>query len=711
MSRDETKEGRVEVVTCFEPFDLRCNYCIREFTIMLGIVLVILSVRFVLGFGVGFHLTQVARSIPNHDSFTKAGSLFLESVLQFDKLEVDWDVFLQDGVQLWQEKYGTGNDDHGLKQFILGVSVGNKINSLQNYTDHGVVNILANLEFGGSIEDTLRYLRGSADLVHLSLLLGQDNIEWNYYLSTQIKLPLKEDVLDLLSQQNIEGDWVSIVGHMFDMLGVLHSELYLLQNKRFHALDVAYSLSPGGPKLLREHWRGGEWNILAELQKFTYGIGLQFNVQQSSEKSSLSITTQDSNSDNKYVTPLKKLSLFGTSIVSGEFLEDVPCIAVGAPLDDVSGSIYVIPMSTLESEGKQSSKMTALYGSKVHKFRLSNYDYLVVSEPGKKSIHIYLFGEKIITIVDPSSSYQEVSCIVDLDNDQIPDLILTCKYCNKNELGKVIIIPGLNIIPYLVSGKINQVEFVDNIGSIVLNGPRSLKFQHYGANAAASGSFLFVTAQSLGLVYGYNLQQLNTGIPPSFYIKEDDIIFPSEDVPWKWGDIIASSEHGFFGAEMHVWTHDQVDYIAISQLLFNKVYIFKDAGNSALEVWLILELDTLVDLNTVKSSIEFGKGVHFSHSRKRLFLSSPGSFNGAGAIWSVSMSEMKRTVELWRSKHLLITALKHLEFVNPEQKKKGWSNFGSNLAESPLDDLLVSIPQFGYGDLHDLSLIGALLIH
>ena len=76
-----------------------------------------------------------------------------------------------------------------------------------------------------------------------------------------------------------------------------------------------------------------------------------------------------------------------------------------------------------------------------------------------------------------------------------------------------------------------------------------------------------------------------------------------------------------------------------------------------------------------------------------------------------SMSEMKRTVELWRSKHLLITALKHLEFVNPEQKKKGWSNFGSNLAESPLDDLLVSIPQFGYGDLHDLSLIGALLIH
>ena len=115
------------------------------------------------------------------------------------------------------------------------MSVGNKINSLQNYTDHGVVNILANLEFGGSIEDTLRYLRGSADLVHLSLLLGQDNIEWNYYLSTQIKLPLKEDVLDLLSQQNIEGDWVSIVGHMFDMLGVLHSELYLLQNKRFHA--------------------------------------------------------------------------------------------------------------------------------------------------------------------------------------------------------------------------------------------------------------------------------------------------------------------------------------------------------------------------------------------------------------------------------------------------------------------------------------------
>ena len=94
MSRDEIKEGRVEVVTCFEPFDLRCNYCIREFTIMLGIVLVILSVRFVLGFGVGFHLTQVARSIPNHDSFTKAGSLFLESVLQFDKLEVDWDVFL-----------------------------------------------------------------------------------------------------------------------------------------------------------------------------------------------------------------------------------------------------------------------------------------------------------------------------------------------------------------------------------------------------------------------------------------------------------------------------------------------------------------------------------------------------------------------------------------------------------------------------------------
>ncbi|CDO94768.1 unnamed protein product [Kluyveromyces dobzhanskii CBS 2104] len=674
----------------------------------------------VLAYGVGFHLTQVARVLPSHDQFTKAGSLFPDSVDQFDKLEVNWNSFVSDGLHLWHEKYESATDDHGLKQFLLGVYVGDVINTLQNFTEHGVLHVLANLEFNGSFEDSLRYMRGTADLIHLSCLLGQENIEWNYYLSTQIKLPLKEDILCLFTKQGIDVDWISVVGHLFDMLGVLHSELYLLQNKRFHALDIAYSISPGGPKLIKEHWRGGEWDILAELQEQISVIESKFgptavtasDTLNFAHESSSSILSEglDSDRDNTYVTPLNRLSLFGTSVAKGEFLENEPCLAVGAPLEGGSGSIYIIPMSILGMEAKANLNITALYGSKVHTFRLLDYDYLVVSETGKQAVHFYLFGEKVLTILDPSANYQEVNFVTSADNGQIPDLILTCKFCQKYELGKATIIPGLNIIPFLITGKRNQVEFVDSIGSIVLSGPRSLSYQHYGASAVASQSFLLVTAQNIGLVYGYNLQKLSSGITPSFYVKEDAIIYPSEDLPWNW-DKLPSSKHGLFGAEICVWTHEGFDFIAISELLFNKVYIYKDAGNSALEVWLALELDPLSDFNTVKYSIEFGKGIHFSTTEMRLYVSSPGSFNGAGAIWSVSMAEMQRTVGFWKSKHLIVNALEHLSLVNPETKKKGWSNFGSILTDSSSGNLIVSIPQFGYGDLHQLPLIGALLVH
>lgn len=689
---------------------------------MLVYIVFIWYAQVVFGFGVGFHLTQVGRVFSHYDSFTKAGSLFPDSVLQYGKLNICWDKFLSDGVELWNRKYGSHSatvDDYGLRQFLLGVHCAKTINELQNTSSHGLLTQLSDLEFEGNMDNALTYLRGSSDLIHLSRVLSSDSIELAFYMSTEVKLPMKEDVLNLLSLQDISVDWGNIVDNMLGMIGVLHSELYLLRDKRFHALDIAYSLSPGGSIAVREHHIGGEWAILGELQNSIPAFNSSFidgtdQLARPEGRAGLNVSSQRYEAqDYNYVSSLKENSLFGSTIVSGNFLDGDPCVAVGSPIEDGRGSVYVIPMKLLQPQSTSYTNKTnytiSLYGSRVHKFTLLNDDYLIVSEPGRKSFHIYYGSEKILTILDLTSNFPELSYIADIDNDQIPDLIISCGTCRDKELGKVTIIPGMNLIPYLISGKKNQVELIESIGNIPLSGPISLKYQHFGSNTIASRSFLFVAAENLGLVYVYKLEQLSTFSPPVFYIKEQDIVTPDEGIPWKW-EVMPSKKHGNFGCQMYTWTYNNVDYISISQPLFNKVYIYKDAGTSALEVWLVLELDSLIDLNTIQYSIEFGKGIYFSNTDEKLYLSSPGSFNGAGVIWSVSMSEMKRVVEFWKSHHLLVTALKHLHFINPQKNRKGWSNFGATLAGSEFNELIISVPGYGYGDLYESPLSGSILI-
>lgn len=598
----------------------------------------IFFVEVVYGYGIGFHLTQVGRFNKNCDSYLKSGALFPESMERCGIDNINWDQFVGDGVELWHQNYNDEIGDHGLKQFLLGISMGHVITSLQTETSHSLVEVLANLEFKNDINDTIQFLSGPADLIHLSQVLRNPNDEWDYYSKTEINLPLQKDIEDLLSFQHIESKWSSIVTCMLQMASVLQSELYLLTNKRLQSLEIAYMLSPRAAELMKSHWQGGEWNVVAVLQSCVPKFESFFSKKgMPKESKSLlnmcktGIMAKELHDDGgnlesqaeKYISPIVPLAVFGSSLALGKFLEGETCIAVGSPLEQRFGSIYLMPISQI-GEVSERNRLTPLYGSKVHAFSLLGNDYLVVSEPGSHAVHFYLYNEKILTIYDYSATFQEVNLVTNIDSDHFPDLVLASPQFSYEEVGRVRIVPGLNIAPYLISGQKNQVQDIEAIGSIDLNGPQSLSYQHYGVATASSAGFIFIACQSIGVVYVYNLQHLNSGNLPTFYVVEDNIILPNDDMPWQL-EKVGSYIHGLFGSLLYQWEYMGIDYIAISQPLFNRVYIYRDCKDSLIEFWLVLELDHVLDFETVQFSIEFGKGITFNPLTGKLYVSSPGS--------------------------------------------------------------------------------------
>lgn len=685
---------------------------------MLWLWPIILIAKTVVCFGVGYGLTQAQRIFKRSDPHVKCGVLFPNAMERCGQ-NLDWNQFFIDGVNLYHQNYAASEIDHGLKNFLLGISVQELIVTIENDAGHGLIHLLADLEFDGNLNQTQTFLNGPADLIHLSQVLRNLDDSWDYFLGTQLLMPDKQDLKYLFELQGQHAHFDEINICIASTLEILYDELYLLRNERLSTLSAIYSMSPGASELMKSYNAGGEWNVISVLSKCIPRIARCFSeeavhisnsVMGLCQKNKEAIRSPSANkefSTTNYVSSIVPLSLFGSSLSVGNFLNDELCIAVGAPLEQEYGSVYIIPLSQISGRTIHTPSF-ALYGSSVKKLELFGTDYLVVSEPGNRALHVYQGYDKILTILDTSASFQEVDYVMDIDDDGLPDLILVSPRFLDSEVGRVVIVPGLNILPYLINGEKNQVKSIESIGCITLFGPQSISRQHYGASVTSSRDFLLVTCQNLGVIYVYRLEELASGLLPAFYIMEDNVILPNEDLPWRL-ERVKSSKHGLFGSKLYCWEFRGSDYIAACQPLFNSIFIYRDSGDSAIDFFTVLKLDLLGDLDTVYESIKFGTGMIFDNEEEKLYVSSPGSFNGAGAIWVITMSEILASVEVWREKKLLVNPAKHLHKVNTDPNKKGWSNFGSALALSS-SNLIITIPQYGYGNLENFPLIGTILI-
>ncbi|QLQ78568.1 hypothetical protein HG537_0A08150 [Torulaspora globosa] len=719
-----------------------------------------LVIVYAVGAGVSTHLTYLARAIPDefrgYEPWLKAGAFFpdtLYSCKPSDKLaqfaeRAHWPRFLISALELWQDRYGSvsrkRNCEDSLKfqAFLIGVFSHQIVDSswhslVDGYSSHGLLRVMAETEFDGDVEEAHNYLDVMGDFIVMSNVFnGIADSSWRYYTDTNWSLPNEQDVMELLRRNGVDQNDISykeLNVCLMRGLSASVSELYVVLNRRVEILNVAYGISPVAREFLEDCWQGGEFDIVAMLHAclpvyqslFKPHIDMELQEQRlqlcgNLPEVSRTLSEYNGNLDFQYdngvltVSSRVPRSNFGTSIAVGRFGEDKKLYAaISAPLEDSKGSVYLI---ALENGAKAKAVMkpfTSMRGLAVHTYRFNDKDFLVVSEPGSNRIHFYLARKRILTIHDRTvDAFQlQLSCVADINGDFVPDLILSGASYGRNETGCAILVSGSSLISYLNSDQPAEVE-ISALTAVRLNGgPFKKPYQHFGAALTSSYSpsptgFLYVTCQNFGMVLVYPLSGLHSDSLPMYVVIEKEITlfktYNYDDVK-----ILPSIVHGMFGKALLSWNYVGNSFIAISQHLFNNVFIYREI-NDKVEFFLKLELQH--DSSSYSSTIGFGSAIQYDDQHKLLYVSSPGSFDGKGAIWRVSMQEIINAVKIWKQDILYMNAVSHLYFVNPQTDPKGASNFGKTMQITPDSRIIIGVPQLNYGNLQSKQLTGAVII-
>lgn len=745
--------------------------------------------RIARGAGVGVHLTLLARTLlpreqfEAHQPFLKAGAFFPDALYSCNSNPkwhafaeaTHWPPFLVSCARYWHERYGDdpfSSDSLRLQAFLVGVFTHQVTDAswhslVRHHETHGMISVLSQLEFDGDFEQAHTFADVMGDFLVLGDVLVTVLDNWLYYTDQTWQLPCEQDMMELVRRAGLQD-----IGYR-DLQGCLErgmlaatGEVYSLMKRRKQVLELAYGVSPRSREFVQEHWLGGEFDIVAVINRclptllslFDHTRGFEqvhalemlqvcgnLPPASLSETRAASLAVVAENAHKRklvYVSPMVPVSNFGSSLAVGKFQHGEVCIAVGAPLEEKSGSVYVIPWgelsgapggsvpadgllplaalllsSPLSASSSSSSSLpcSLSYGAQVHGFVLNDVHYLLVAEPGSNSMHFYRNGLKTLSVTDTTSQephWLSVSAVQDVDGDGIPDLLLGAPHYGRNETGAAVVVHGLHIAPHLLAPAYHEVE-LSELGTIYLRGPLSHGFQHFGARVVASyvgapEGFLYVTSQSLGVVFVYCLGTLQQSALPRYYIINDSVVLAEEDVPLEL-EKQKSIVHGMFGRQVHTWNYKNVNFVAISQHLKNRVYIYRETHGSV-EYCLKLQLDVATDLGTVFPSIGFGASLVYDAVRSALYVSSPGSFDGEGAVWEVGMQEIVCAADVWRLDSLIVNAAAHLVATGRNGKNHGVAGFGKTLAMGPDGSVVVGAPHYGYGNLENNQLIGSVAL-
>lgn len=713
--------------------------------------------------GVTSHLTFLARVAPEelHDYYPwlKAGAFFPDSLYSCkpgkklsDFAEVThWPPFMIDSIKYWHKTYGSDSerrycqDSIKLQAFLLGIFTHQVVDSswhslVKGYRSHGLLRVLSEIEFEGHIDEAHDFIDVMGEFIGLSnVIRNSQSTAWMFYTNANWSLPREDDIMEMLHRNGLTSEDISFAE--LDIcakrgLSASISELYTFSKRRAQLLNVAYGISPRARDFMQECWLGGEFDLIAMLQKclpavqnlFDQDISSQDmlsqlelcgNLPSISNSISSGVVRIERSKDTKFVTPTVSLSSFGTCLELGQFKADgLVYLAVGAPMENSRGSVYLIPLDEFKTQTLHPHTLepfTSMRGAKVNKFSLNCIDYLVISEPGSNSLLFYHNDELLLTIEDGLTAgalQLRVSSIQDVDGDGIPEILLAGESYGVNETGSVTVIFGASIAPFLGVENSHKTIDISSVSTIRLHGgPFSVPYQHFGANVVVSSmwnkkGFLFVTCQNLGAIFAYGLNELQNNVLPKYVIIEKSIILPSEDVPINF-EKVSSKTHGMFGKTLYTLTYNGENFVVVSQHLFSKVFLYKE-GDGFLEYFITLSL--IVESEPVFYSVGFGTAIEYSSEDEAIFISSPGSYEGKGAIWKISMKEIYETVNFWKLDVLLVNTLKHLHMVNPLVDDKGVTNFGHSLKASVEGHLIIGVPQYGYGSLEGHQLTGAIVL-
>ncbi|CEP64487.1 uncharacterized protein LALA0_S11e05270g [Lachancea lanzarotensis] len=725
------------------------------------LVWILQACKIVQSAGVAVHLTLLARTgVPSglqpFISQLKAGTFFPDAFYscntnkkwqQFSEW-AHWPPFLILGSQLWQERYKNDPDCENakkLKAFLVGVFVHQVTDVswhslMSGYKSHGLIKVLAGLEFDGDYQAAHNFIDSMGDFLMLGQILTDYSSEsWAYYTDQDWDFPFEDDLLEIIHRSGVNDM------HFWEIntcvrrgAAALASEVMTLLQRRKQVLELGYEVSPRARELMQEHWLGGEMNLVAMVNKClpTFLSLFENNdldsdematlielcgslppAERTSHVEGLSLQIQHRDDGSLFVSPLTPLSLFGSDMAVGRFQKNLTSLAISAPLEENEGSVYVIPWGELTGLRLSVAEkpVTSTYGARVHAYTYEAVDYLVVSAPGENKVHFYEDGLERLSISDAKSWERHqlsVGSIGDIDNDGIPDLILSSSHYGLNETGILIIVDGRDTVQHLRDPEALELE-LHNLGTLILKAPISEAFQNYGSQVALSSApsgdkLLYVAAQGLGVVFAYSQSTLHQNALPSYYIIEDTVVPFEIDVPLDL-HVKKSLQHGMFGKEMKTMRFNDRGFVAVSCHLHNKIFIYEETAG-ALTFFATLVLDTSFDPKTVNAAIGFGTSIEYDDENEKLLISSPGLFEGTGAIWGISMFEIWQSVQRWKLTTILVTPAKHLISLNTGASGQGSPDFGKVIKMGPDGKLLVGAPRYGYGDFGHHQLSGGIVI-
>lgn len=717
------------------------------------------------GAGVAMHLGIAFEVDKKHDIESQeayhAGAFFPDAFYNcFERSQAaedaHWPPFLKNAINYYHQKYSGGNKQAGgeLRSFIRGMFTHQVADvswhSLQSH--QGLLPMIAEMDFDGDTQAAHSFIDSAGDFLLLNtqmMNLSDDKYDALLKLySLNWRYPI-DDIMKILS----------IAGHG----DISKTELRVCVNRGFLALRselamvIAYrksnniktplGKSPLFSSSLLDYYYGGMNQIVNTLQicQSELQIWLDdankipsnpwelcrpvfkehiYDTKKLDPKSNQkSVQIFKGHEEQKYISPLINGAEFGSSLCFGYFLGE-PTLVVGAPYEDLSGSIYMISLkdilatnratsqyhittnvhSSLFEEASASVNYPSRFGSKIVSWKMSGIDFLVVSEPGTSVFNVFhdnhlvarLKFPKVNQIIGSKGSKQydlALETTIDFDKDGSDDLVIGSPYSdsdqNNPQSGQILILKGSLIRKSLMdclSKFMNSVvdlnipEFVSHKFAVPQELTFSNGYDHFGLSVGLTNDYFLVGLGSMGsLVVFDRFSDKYCGIV-------NEMGFDKKPVPHR----IHSNQSGLFGYSFIVTGKSNgKEWIAVGKNSDSSACYM--CGSVVLFNLHNKEFEMIGKFYPTNDSLEVLKFSQFGSNALKItensfLITSPGYLDGRGAIYTATLNDSSNSLSL--------------ETFHVGDSNAGFSDFGSSMHLLQFKKelyLAVGMPKYGIG--------------
>ncbi|KTB00961.1 Uncharacterized protein AO441_003967 [Nakaseomyces glabratus] len=717
--------------------------------------------------GVGSHLTFLLRVISDPSVFEetqlninsqyyfpwlKSGAFFPDALYScslnnkkwHDFAEyTHWSPFLELAINYWRDTYGDkkngimSEESQKLAAFLLGIFTHQVVDVPwhalgEGYRDHGLLKVLAELEFNSDLNKAHSYLDIIGDfLIMADMLEGvdneADNLIWKFFNSLDWALPSPSDISALVSLSGfseVDINYRDIEKCVTRGMTALNSEVRLIATDKLPYLLLAYNSSPRARELIKYNKVGGEFDLILTLKRKVKGFLRKFEnnemvsylgdgdtgydsidiIERSMPNRVVPLHSKSFGSFKKYWIG-RKDSHLGENMLFVKLNDTKFYLISCSSFTDRYGQVYIIPIC---KDNKQLiydstiSPVLKIKGSSIGKIEISYNDShaLIVIDSFSRVIKIYHSASEHYSYqIDDCdmNNLKIVSIIYDRSTD-MNTIFLADKLYGKNEKGKV--------ISFEIDGSGRPIKNTGT-GKVLLQtvmDPSTFKLGNYVHTASSvliSGKSMYIAAAGAGVVMRCHVSAVPLSEDSCSIVnvpnnpENSDI---SEIVP------LPSRIHGDFGKTLLSIFHQDEIYILISQPLHNFVHVYKEIfGN----LRYLTKLTVPIRLDEIPQLVGFGTSMVFDRVEGVLHIASPGINGGKGAIWTVSFSEI---VEAAHRNTIELNPNNHVKYTNPLSSIHARS-FGFSLAWCDEGQLAVGVPEFGYNSIGLEEVAGAILIY